>query len=124
LSPRAAEHHREGGDHAPRRLPLRSGARIESGRALRGRRDLRAAPPPLRGEQRLPGGAHREGDGDLGPLARQAAGRNDRAPWAPLLRGLPVPPRIQVAPAGAAPPVPVVRGGRPACPSGGPPPPL
>ena len=39
--------------------------------------------------------------GHLGHLARRAPGRDDRAARPPVLRGLPVPPRVQVAAAGA-----------------------
>ena len=88
---------------------------LEGRGGLRRRRDLRAPPPPLRGQQRLPRGARPATACVIsGRLARPAAGRDDRAAAAPVLRRLPVPPRVQVAPAGAAPAVPVVHR-RPPC---------
>ena len=56
---RAAQGHREGRHHAPRRVPLRAHAGREGRRRLRRDRDQRTPPPPLRGEQRLPRGADR-----------------------------------------------------------------
>ena len=52
-------------------------------RCLRGGRHLRAAPPPLRGEQPLPPAARRGGPRRLGDLPGGAAGRGDRARRSP-----------------------------------------
>ncbi len=41
-------------DHAPGCVPRRAGAGFHCGAGLRGDRGVRAAPPPVRGEQRLP----------------------------------------------------------------------
>ena len=114
---RAAQRHGQGRDDAARRLSLRARARVEGGGRLRRAGDQRAPPAPLRGQQRVPRGAHQPRHGDLGRLARPPAGRDDRAAAAPVLRGLPVPPRVQVAAPGAAPAVPVVHRRRPARPS-------
>ena len=114
---RPAQRDRQGRDDAARRVSVRAGARIARPRRLRRRRDQRAPPPPLRGQQRLPRGADQSRHGDLGRVARPPAGRDDRAAGAPVLRRLPVPPRVQVAPAGAAPAVPVVHRARPSAPA-------
>ena len=98
----------KGGDDAAGRLSLRAGPRHPGGRGLRRDRDLRAAPPPLRGQQRLPRAAHLPRADHLRDLARPKPGRDDRAARPSLLRGLPVPPGVQVAAPGASAPVPIV----------------
>ena len=102
LMPEQRKRHRQGRDDAARRVPVRADAGVEGRRRLRRDRDQRAPPPPLRGQQRLPGGADRPRHVDLGRLPGSPAGRDDRAAPAPVLRGLPVPPRVQVASPGPA----------------------
>ncbi len=72
-------------------------AGLEGRRDLRRPRGERAASPSLRGDQpvsRCPG---RGGDALHRPFARRHAGRDDRAPGASVVRGLPVPSRTAVA---------------------------
>src|SRR5262249_49270505 len=80
----------------------------QGGRRVRLASHLRAAPPPLGGEQRLPRDAAEPRARPLGTVTGQAPRRDDRAPRPPLLRRLPVPPRVQVAPDGATPAVPAL----------------
>jgi hypothetical protein len=67
------------------------------------RRDQRAPPPPLRGEQRLPRSAHQRRPGAERHQPRRPPGRDRRAARAPALHRLPVPPRVQVRPMAAHP---------------------
>ena len=66
-------------------------------RALRRGRDLRAAPPPLRGEQPLPRAARRRGPRRLRDVRAGPARRDRRAARPSVVRREPVPPRVQVA---------------------------
>ena len=66
-------------------------------RDLRRGRDLRAPPPPLRGEQPPAQAARGRRPRLQRHLARRPPGRGDRAARPPVLRGLAVPPRVQVA---------------------------
>ncbi len=72
--------------------------------------DLRAPSPPLRGQQLPAQAARARRDGLLGHLAGRPPGRGDRAARPPVLRGVAVPPGVQVAPAAPAAAVPRVRG--------------
>ena len=83
--------------------PGEAHARLEGGRGLRPGGHLRAASPPLRGEQPLSPDARGGGHAPERPVARRAARRDRRAQGPPLVRGQPVPPRVQ-EPAGAAAP--------------------
>mmetsp|Transcript_127506 Transcript_127506/g.342226 ORF Transcript_127506/g.342226 Transcript_127506/m.342226 type:complete len:235 (+) Transcript_127506:1323-2027(+) len=78
-------------------------------------RHLRAPPPPLRGERVLRGGLGGEGHALRGAGRPRPAHGGVRAAGAPLLRGLPVPPRVpeHPRPPGAALPGPRARGRRP-----------
>ena len=94
-------------------LPGQAARRLEGAGGVRGRGHLRAAPPPVRGQQPLPPDARGRGDAPVRRLARQPAGGDRRAARPPVVRRQPVPPRVQV-PAGApAPAVPRVRGDGP-----------
>src|SRR5690606_25520043 len=73
--------------------------------------DQRAAPPPLRGEPRAARRAVARRPGLLGRLARRPPGGGDRAARSPLVRGVPVPSRGQVAALRAAPSVRGLPGG-------------
>jgi CTP synthase len=95
---------------SPRRGPpcasartLRAQARAPGPRRYGAQENLRAAPPPLRGEQRLPRSPGREGPGHLGLVARPEAGGDGRAQGPPLLRRLPVPPEFKSRPQAAHP---------------------
>ena len=71
---------------------------------------LRAPPPPLRGQQ-PPAQAARVGRARLQRhVTRRPPRRGDRAAGPPVLRRVPVPPRVQVAPAAPAAAVPRLRG--------------
>ena len=103
---------RHGRHDAPRRRPGEAPRGHARPRDLRRGGDLRAPPPPLRGEQppaQAPGARRPR-------FQRHVAGRpprrGDRASGPPLLRGLPVPPGVQVAPAAPAAAVPRLRGRR------------
>ena len=106
LHARPARHGGQGRHDAARALPGQADAGLEGGRGLRPGGHLRAAPPPLRGEQPLPPDARGGRHAAVGPVARRPAGRDRRAAGPPVVRGQPVPPRVQVA-AGA--PAPAVR---------------
>ena len=86
---------------------LLKGSRAER---LRRRAGVRAAPPPLRGQQPLPAPAGGRRAGLLRDLARRPPGRDDRAARPPVVRGRPVPPRVPLPPDPAPPPVPGLRG--------------
>ena len=77
--------------------PVKLHAGHAGARDLRRGGDLRAPPPPLRGQQLPPppprGGRAR----GLGHVARRAPGRDHRDPGPPVLRRVAVPPRVQVA---------------------------
>ncbi len=62
---------------------------------LRQRHDLRAAPPPLRVQQRLPPAVRGPRHVGRRHEPRRRAGRDHRAARAPLVRGRAVPPRVQ-----------------------------
>ena len=79
LMPEQRERHRQGRHHAPRRYPCMLARAPSAAEAYGARRDHRAPPPPLRGQQRLPRGARAAGPASLGPVARRAARRDDRA---------------------------------------------
>ena len=70
---------------------------------------LRAAPPPLRVQQRLPPAAGGGRAGHERPLAGRPAGRDRRARRPPVDARHPVPPGAEVAPEPAAPAVPRLR---------------
>ena len=57
--------------------------------------DLRAPPPPLRGEQRLPAAAAGRRTRHQRPEPRRQAGRDGRAPGPPVVPRQPGPPRVQ-----------------------------
>ena len=82
-------------------LPGQAARGLGRRRGLRRGRGRRAAPAPLRGQQRLPRRARGGRPGLLRALARQGARRVRRAAprGAPLLRLDAGPPRVQVAPA-------------------------
>ena len=65
--------------------------------------DLRAPPPPLRGQQPLPPDARGGRDAPVRPVAGRPARRDRRAEGPPVVRGQPVPPGVQ-EPAGASAP--------------------
>ena len=66
-------------------------------RGLRRARHLRAPPPPLRGQQPAAPPARGRGARVQRHVARRPPRRGDRAAGPPLLRGLAVPPGVQVA---------------------------
>ena len=105
--------------HAARRLSGHAGARLPRRRHLSGQRNLRAPPPPLRGQHRLQGppGATRHA------LFRHVAGRpiagDHRIRRPPVVHRRAIPPRAEIAPVRAAPAVLVLhRGGGGAEPAG------
>ena len=101
---------RHGRHDAARRGPGEAARRHARPRDLRRRRHLRAPPPPLRGEQppaQAPGARRPRVQRHV---ARRPPGRGHRATRPSLLRGVPVPPRVQVAPAAPAAAVPRLRG--------------
>ena len=84
LHARPARHGGQGRHDAPRPLPGQADARLEGRRGLRPGGHLRAAPPPLRGQQPLPPDARGGGHDAVRPVARRPAGRDRRArdhPW-------------------------------------------
>ena len=81
--------HRQGRHHAPRPVPGEAGGRLEGARRLRHRDRLRAAPPSVRGEQRLPRSAGGGGHAVEQRLAGRAAGGVHRAARSPVVRGDP-----------------------------------
>src|SRR5690606_23942628 len=68
------------------------------GGGLRYHRDLRTPSPSLGSEQRLSSAAHVERYDAFGTVTGRFTGRDDRTARSPVVRGLPVPPRTQVAP--------------------------
>ena len=76
-------------------VELADGTRTRDG--LRRCRHPRAPPSPLRGQQPVPPAADRRRPGRLGHLSGGAPGRDRRAAGSPVVRGQPVPPRVQVA---------------------------
>ena len=115
---RAARRHRQGRDDAPRRVPVRAQGRARAPPRLYGSdRDQRAPPPPLRGQQRLPR-ARSSGTAWCSRACRPTAGLVEmiELPRPPVLRRLPVPPRVQAPPERAAPAVPSFIARRPARP--------
>ena len=108
----------KGGDDAPRRVPLR--ARRRDRRPPTPTAPPRSASATATATRSTTTSARRSsGHGMVlsGAVARPPAGRDDRAAAAPVLRRLPVPPRVQIAPAGAASAVPVVHRGGPRAPA-------
>ena len=77
--------------------PVRHPAGHARARRVRVRARLRAPPPPLRGLERLPAAARGARPGDRRRVRGQGPRGDDRAARAPVLRGEPVPPRVQVA---------------------------
>ena len=77
-------------------IKLHDGTRVREiyGEAV----DLRAPPPPLRGQQPAAQAPAERRPRHLGHLARRAPRRGRRAAGAPVLRRLAVPPRVQVPP--------------------------
>ena len=69
---------RQGRVHAPGRLPLPPEQRQRRGPAVRDRRDLRAPPAPLRGQQRVPQAAHQRRHDHQRRLARLPPGGDHR----------------------------------------------
>src|SRR5437867_3405260 len=99
-----AEHdRRKGRDDAPR--PLSERARRGQPRLtpVRAGDHSGAAPPPVRGQQRLRPQAREAWAPHLGDLGREAARRDHRDSRAPVLRGRAVPPRVPLAALGPAP---------------------
>ena len=74
-------------------------------RDLRRHRDLRAPPPPLRGEHRLPRAAGGGGPALLRHVAGRSAARDDRASRPSLVHRRAVSPGAEIAPLRAAPAV-------------------
>ena len=91
------------------RLPGEAAAGHDRAEGLRRRGRLRAPPPPLRGEQQVPGAARGGRARVLGHVARRPPGRVRRAARPPVLRRHPGAPRVQEP---ARPPAPAVRGVR------------
>ena len=73
------------------------GEGTRTARGLRRARDLRAAPSPLRGQQRLPPAAARRRSRDQRHLPGRAPGRDRRAAGPSVVRRVAVPPGVQVA---------------------------
>ena len=89
------ECHRQGRHHAAGPLPLRAGRGLPQPGAVWRGRDLRAPPPPLRVQQRFPGGDAGGRYAAGGPVPGRPPGRNHRAAGPPLVRGCPVSPGVQ-----------------------------
>ena len=89
---------RHGRDDAPRRRPGQAARRDQGAGDLRRGGDLQAPPPPLRGQQPASAPTRGRGPGRQRDLAGRAPGRDHRAARAPVLRRLPVPPRVQLPP--------------------------
>ena len=100
---------RHGRHDAARRRPGEAARGHAGARDLRRGGHLQAPPPPLRGQQPAAAPARGRGAGLRRHLAGRAPGRDDRAARPPLLRRLPVPPRVQLAPQPARAAVPRVR---------------
>ena len=78
--------------------PVKLHEGTQSARDLRRGGHLQAPPPPLRGQQPAAAPARRRGPGLRRHLAGRAPGRDGRAARPPVLRRLPVPPRVQLPP--------------------------
>ena len=91
--------------HAARRLSGRAGQGQPGGQDLRRHADLRAPPPPLRGEHALSRAAGGGGRALLRHVARRPAARDHRAARPSLVHRRAVPPGAEVAPLRAAPAV-------------------
>jgi hypothetical protein len=113
---------RHGRHHAARRRPGEAASRHASARDLRRGRHLRAAPPPLRGQQLPAPPARGCRPRRLRHDARRAAGRDHRAARPPVLRRVAVPSRVQVPSGAARAAVPRVRRRGPALHARAPPP--
>ena len=111
---RAEGGRRHGRHDAARGRPGEAAPRHAGARDLRRGRDLRAPPPPLRGQQLPAPPARGRRPGRLGHDARRAARRDHRAAGPPVLRRVAVPPGVQVAPGAPGAAVPRVRRRRPA----------
>ena len=72
---------------------LQPGTKVARG--LRKRAHLRATPPPVRGQQPLSRGARGGGHAAVRPIARWSPGGDRRAARPSLVRGQPVPSRVQ-----------------------------
>ncbi|CAA9541649.1 MAG: CTP synthase, partial [uncultured Thermomicrobiales bacterium] len=109
---------RDGRHDAPRPLALPPGAGHQSGRRLRRGHRVRAPPAPVRGQQRVPGGAGRGRADRQRLLAGRHPGRDHGAARPPLFRRRPVPPRVPLSPNPAPSPVPRLRRRRQRHPAG------
>ena len=87
---------RQGRHAAAGGLSLCDPARHHHGAVLRHAGDLRASPPPLRIQQRLPGGPHLRGTGPLRAVPRWTAGGDGGTDGPAVLCGRSVSPGIQV----------------------------
>ena len=93
---RAAGRAQQGRHDAPRRVPLRARAGLARGRGVRRDRDQRAPPPSLRVRQRLPRPARRSrASSSSGTSPDKRLVEMVELPRSPVLRRLPVPPRVQ-----------------------------
>src|SRR5439155_418908 len=77
--------------------------RLAGAQGLRRGGRVRAPPPPLRVQQRVPRGAGRRGHGVQRRVAERPPGGDHRAGRPPVVRGEPVPPRVPLAPEPRAP---------------------
>ena len=109
---RAEERGGHGRHHAPRRVAREARAGHQGPGRLRRRRGVGASPPPLRGQQRPAPAARGRRPRHQRHHARRAPRRDLRAPRPPLVRRLPVPPRVQVAAHAAGAALPRLRGCR------------
>ena len=98
--------------HAARRLCGGAPARQPRERNLRRHRDLRAPPPPLRGQHQLQGPARAARHAFLRHVARRPAAGNDRIRRPSLVHRGAIPSRAEVAAVRPAPPVRLLRRGR------------
>ena len=86
-----------GGVDAARPLSVQAAAGLARPQGVRRRGRVRAPPPPLRVQQRVPRGARRGGHGVQRRVAERPAGRDHRARRPPVVRGEPVPPGVPLA---------------------------
>src|SRR5262245_61989635 len=91
--------------HAARRLSRDPLARQPGVGNLRRDRNLRAPPPPLRGQHRLQGSARAAWHALLRHVARRPLAGDDRVPGSPLVHRRAIPPRAEIAAVRAAPAV-------------------